>query len=132
MSRSRIGPDPVSCQSCRSKKLRCNRVQPCSNCTSRGITCNFLVPPRRRRIESTSKTHNNAEILERIERLESIVLLSHTSQHAHPARLPPAWSGTADTVTPDIYEQPEKDLEYLENVGTNEDTLVRIHTISLS
>lgn len=32
-------PAPVSCQSCRSKKLKCNRVQPCSNCASRGISC---------------------------------------------------------------------------------------------
>lgn len=29
----------VSCNFCRSKKLKCDRAQPCFNCTSRGIPC---------------------------------------------------------------------------------------------
>jgi hypothetical protein len=125
MSRSRIGPDPVSCQSCRSKKLRCNRVQPCSNCTSRGVTCQFLLSPRRRGIESPSTIQNNAKILKRIERLESLVLSTHGSQNAHLVGLPPTWSGTTETVTPNICEQPEKVFEDLENVGSIEDSPVR-------
>ncbi|PCG95297.1 Transcription factor [Penicillium occitanis (nom. inval.)] len=35
--------DPVSCQSCRKKKLKCDRQQPCSNCRSRRILCNYAV-----------------------------------------------------------------------------------------
>ena len=31
--------DPVSCQFCRAKKLKCDLAQPCSNCRSRGISC---------------------------------------------------------------------------------------------
>ncbi|KAJ9213294.1 transcriptional regulator family: Fungal Specific TF [Paecilomyces variotii] len=31
--------DPVSCQTCRAKKLKCDRNQPCANCTARKITC---------------------------------------------------------------------------------------------
>lgn len=31
--------DPVSCQTCRAKKLKCDRKQPCSNCTARKISC---------------------------------------------------------------------------------------------
>lgn len=30
---------PVSCRFCRTRKLRCNREQPCSNCISRGLPC---------------------------------------------------------------------------------------------
>lgn len=35
--------DPVSCQSCRKKKLKCDRQQPCSNCRSRRIFCNYAA-----------------------------------------------------------------------------------------
>lgn len=35
--------DPVSCQSCRKKKLKCDRQQPCSNCRSRRILCNYAA-----------------------------------------------------------------------------------------
>lgn len=35
--------DPVSCQSCRKKKLKCDRQHPCSNCRSRRILCKYAV-----------------------------------------------------------------------------------------
>jgi hypothetical protein len=31
--------DPVSCQTCRTRKLKCNRQNPCSNCVSRCVDC---------------------------------------------------------------------------------------------
>ncbi|KAL1979611.1 hypothetical protein VTN96DRAFT_5451 [Rasamsonia emersonii] len=31
--------DPVSCQTCRTKKLKCDRQQPCSNCKTRRVPC---------------------------------------------------------------------------------------------
>ncbi|KAL4990745.1 hypothetical protein BDW68DRAFT_153800 [Aspergillus falconensis] len=30
---------PLSCRLCRSKKLRCDRAQPCSNCVQRKVDC---------------------------------------------------------------------------------------------
>ncbi|KAJ5910474.1 transcriptional regulator family: Fungal Specific TF [Penicillium tannophilum] len=33
--------DPVSCDSCRKKKLKCDRSHPCSSCTSRRLDCNY-------------------------------------------------------------------------------------------
>ncbi|EGP86337.1 uncharacterized protein MYCGRDRAFT_43643 [Zymoseptoria tritici IPO323] len=33
--------DPVSCQVCRQKKLKCDRKLPCSNCRSRKVTCEY-------------------------------------------------------------------------------------------
>ncbi|KAJ5894610.1 transcriptional regulator family: Fungal Specific TF [Penicillium taxi] len=33
--------DPVSCESCRKKKLKCNRSIPCSSCIVRNIDCSF-------------------------------------------------------------------------------------------
>lgn len=31
--------EPVSCQFCRTKKLKCSRESPCSNCISRNLEC---------------------------------------------------------------------------------------------
>ncbi|KAH8433906.1 Zn(II)2Cys6 transcription factor [Aspergillus melleus] len=33
--------DPVSCDSCRRKKLKCNRQQPCESCVTRKLTCSY-------------------------------------------------------------------------------------------
>lgn len=33
--------DPVSCESCRKKKLKCNRDLPCSSCAARKIDCQY-------------------------------------------------------------------------------------------
>lgn len=64
--------EPASCQSCRAKKLRCNRTQPCSNCTARGISCTFLVPPHKHK-DAAAPGQSNAELLRRIERLEGLI-----------------------------------------------------------
>ncbi|KAL4909554.1 hypothetical protein BDW74DRAFT_174756 [Aspergillus multicolor] len=34
--------DPVSCESCRKKKLKCDRQQPCGSCLTRRLPCSFL------------------------------------------------------------------------------------------
>lgn len=33
--------DPVSCESCRRKKLKCDRCFPCSSCSTRQLQCNY-------------------------------------------------------------------------------------------
>ncbi|BCR87788.1 Zn(II)2Cys6 transcription factor domain-containing protein [Aspergillus chevalieri] len=33
--------DPVSCELCRRKKLKCNRQQPCSSCATRRLPCSY-------------------------------------------------------------------------------------------
>lgn len=35
--------DPVSCELCRRKKLKCNRQQPCSSCVTRRLACSYAV-----------------------------------------------------------------------------------------
>lgn len=37
---------PTSCVLCRTKKLKCDRAQPCSNCKARNIACSFLETPQ--------------------------------------------------------------------------------------
>ncbi|KAF4633565.1 hypothetical protein G7Y89_g4544 [Cudoniella acicularis] len=133
MQRDRVRPDPVSCQSCRSKKLKCNRVQPCSNCTARGITCNFLVPPQVQ-TDTTSTFHSNAEILARIERLESIVL-KQSGSAGTPSKYTPddtrqqlLYPSSGSVVVSNIHQKRDQDSQLLENVGTREDSL--LHRLS--
>ncbi|KAF2093561.1 hypothetical protein NA57DRAFT_61267 [Rhizodiscina lignyota] len=131
MQRPRTGPDPVSCQSCRSKKLKCNRVQPCSNCAARGVTCNFVVPPQKH-TETTSTIRHNEELLERIERLESIVLQPNSVQARSKYSLdnsrlvtrPAIPQGSDGVVDSDDHHERDQDSQLLENVGTREDLLL--------
>ncbi|KAK8130924.1 hypothetical protein PG984_007362 [Apiospora sp. TS-2023a] len=50
MTMERWGRAAPSCQFCRSKKLKCERSQPCSNCTLRKVGCDYggvdLPPPQ--------------------------------------------------------------------------------------
>ncbi|KAF2966083.1 hypothetical protein GQX73_g7532 [Xylaria multiplex] len=60
---------PLSCTSCRARKLKCDKQSPCRNCERSGSECVF---PARKRIQRPRKT-KNAELLQRLNRLESIV-----------------------------------------------------------
>lgn len=132
MQKSRTRPDPVSCQSCRSKKLKCNRVQPCSNCTARGITCKFLVPPQRQIVTHVT-TRSNVELLARIERLEALIQRTPPSQNPSSHVPDDNYSGRTQVVTPspggvlvvsDTHRSRDADSQLLENVGTREDAVV--------
>lgn len=65
---------PVSCHFCRSRKLRCSRQLPCSNCISRGIDCGLYSPLASIDKPQNSNSHETADILTRLKRLEEIVL----------------------------------------------------------
>jgi len=134
MQKERVRPDPVSCQSCRTKKLKCNRVQPCSNCTARGITCRFLVRPGGQ-TNTTSTPHSNADLLERIARLESMVLKQAESNTAetrsrstfddgHAARQPAHSLSLERDAVSNVHRKRDQESRLLENVGTREDSLV--------
>ncbi|KAI0188416.1 fungal-specific transcription factor domain-containing protein [Astrocystis sublimbata] len=66
---SRQNKPPLSCVSCRSRKLKCDRQDPCRNCVRSHSECVF---PERKRIQRPRK-NKNTELLQRLSRLESIV-----------------------------------------------------------
>ncbi|KAK5631553.1 hypothetical protein RRF57_007267 [Xylaria bambusicola] len=74
---------PLSCTCCRTRKLKCDKQSPCGNCERSGSECVF---PARKRIQRPRKT-KNAELLQRLKRLESIVgrvgLADLESESAH-------------------------------------------------
>ncbi|KAI8629883.1 hypothetical protein F5Y19DRAFT_484325 [Xylariaceae sp. FL1651] len=117
-------PEPLSCQFCRSKKLRCNRAQPCSNCEVRNITCHFLVPPPRIQREQTTATHSNTTLLARIERLESLVLPDKAPGESHSGRQAALTPRFEDAVLSSTHRKGDTDLQLLENIGTREDSLL--------
>lgn len=68
-----------ACLSCRQRKLKCDRKQPCSNCTARSVDC------RQQELQSTSKGISRgitksyeqspgvSDILSRLDRLEAYI-----------------------------------------------------------
>lgn len=72
--RGRAGshPRPVSCGFCRTRKLRCSRIAPCSNCVARGIACDLELPQAQP--SNAPNTSENFEILERLRRLENLLI----------------------------------------------------------
>lgn len=60
---------PLSCTSCRARKLKCDKQDPCHHCVRSKVECVF---PARRRIQRPRKS-TNSELLHRLDRLESIV-----------------------------------------------------------
>ncbi|KAF2451795.1 hypothetical protein P171DRAFT_478819 [Karstenula rhodostoma CBS 690.94] len=124
MPKSRARPDPVSCEFCRTKKLKCSRVQPCSNCVARGITCRFLVPPSRER----SAVPGDSLLLSRIEQLESAIssLQQQLRTENGPTSAPSAQASSdyASYPTSGTHDYDTEDVGYLENIGTRDDTLL--------
>ena len=66
---------PLSCTSCRQRKLKCDRSNPCFACKRSGIDC--VTPkrtrvPRRRQVDTSYKSRDE-ELLRRIGKLEALV-----------------------------------------------------------
>ncbi|KAH7067146.1 fungal-specific transcription factor domain-containing protein [Paraphoma chrysanthemicola] len=64
------GANPRSCVTCRRRKVKCDKKQPCSNCVRAKIECIFPGPGRAPR---KSRKPPDAELLERLRRLEGVV-----------------------------------------------------------
>ena len=62
--------NPRSCVTCRKRKVRCDKIEPCTNCQKAGIECVFPSPGRAPR---RSKKPPDAELLARLRRLEGVV-----------------------------------------------------------
>ncbi|PLB49897.1 hypothetical protein P170DRAFT_445337 [Aspergillus steynii IBT 23096] len=118
MQRRRPRQFPVSCQLCRSMKLKCSRDQPCSNCVARGVTCQRayrgpLTPSSPAQPQSTqSSGPSNAELLTRIQRLEELILQSHSGGIPSPIDMTSRSPALSSHVS-----EGEGDFKWLEGVG---------------
>ncbi|KAK5173531.1 uncharacterized protein LTR77_002212 [Saxophila tyrrhenica] len=136
--------DPVSCESCRKKKLKCSREVPCSNCAARSITCDYGVArpveprPSSKQDELSVLRTDNAAIKARLERLESLVCNGGSPASDAPAELNTrpaktrrllegeALPSPATTVSnandAEVAKEYRGDFQWLEGVGSQENT----------
>ncbi|KAL1596510.1 hypothetical protein SLS60_009157 [Paraconiothyrium brasiliense] len=64
------GLNPRSCVTCRRRKVKCDKKQPCSNCARAKIECVFPGPGRAPR---KSRKPPDGELMDRLRRLEGVV-----------------------------------------------------------
>ena len=64
-------PKPLSCISCRLKKIKCDRFNPCSACLRTSTDC--IQPSRQRLPRGREGGRKNTELLNRLRRLEGLV-----------------------------------------------------------
>ncbi|KAJ9636263.1 hypothetical protein H2201_006242 [Coniosporium apollinis] len=62
--------NPRSCTTCRRRKVKCDKKQPCGNCTKAHIDCIFPAPGRAPR---KPRKPQDAELMDRLRKLEGVV-----------------------------------------------------------
>lgn len=80
---------PLSCYPCRSRKLKCDRSNPCTNCVKREgadtLSCSYATPANRKKSQVQGPTAPD-DMQNRIDRLEGLVLsLMHGGANISPA-----------------------------------------------
>ena len=73
-------PNPRSCVTCRRRKVKCDKKNPCSNCVRARIECVFPGPGRAPR---KSRKPADTELLERLRRLEGVVTSLNAQVEGH-------------------------------------------------
>ncbi|KAF2822360.1 hypothetical protein CC86DRAFT_469750 [Ophiobolus disseminans] len=92
-------PNPRSCVTCRRRKVKCDKRQPCSNCVRAKIECIFPGPGRAPR---KSRKPPDAELLDRLRRLEGVVssLNAQVEEHEQEAAEREERGSTGDASCP--------------------------------
>ncbi|KAF7193838.1 putative transcription factor lepB [Pseudocercospora fuligena] len=128
--------DPVSCQLCRQKKLKCDRQRPCSNCQSRKVACEFKGE-RPLSVDGTTIADEddiraeNKLMKARLQRLEQAVF-GHGDTYQpprNPSITSPVYQNHASskTTTPRAQTEAEvldEDSAWLETMGARVDTVL--------
>ncbi|KAF3024693.1 hypothetical protein E8E15_010111 [Penicillium rubens] len=66
-SKRQTRQDPVSCESCRKKKLKCDRGLPCSSCSARKLECSYGgYGPATTPVQVTSQTYQRPMLDDRV------------------------------------------------------------------
>jgi hypothetical protein len=110
-------PNPRSCVTCRRRKVKCDKKQPCSNCVRAKIECVFPGPGRAPR---KSRKPPDGELLDRLRRLEGVVqtLNAQVEEHEQEAaerESKPASSGCPNSPRASSTVAVDNSVEGLEN-----------------
>lgn len=96
-----------SCVTCRRRKVKCDRKDPCSNCVKNQIECHFPVtgrlPRRRDPAAWKSPTEKQAELLDRLRRLESLVTELAAQVEDRPDKIQSLFTGPLTSATGAIH-----------------------------
>lgn len=65
--------NPRSCVTCRKRKVKCDKLHPCTNCNRAHIECIFPAPGRAPRKARKAGEGRDKELLDRLRRLEGVV-----------------------------------------------------------
>lgn len=96
------GLNPRSCVTCRRRKVKCDKKNPCTNCQKAHIECVFPAPGRAPR---KPRKPQDSELIERLRRLEGVVQsLGVTVQDNEPI-------AEDDKAEEEDEEPPEKETE---------------------
>ncbi|KAF5023476.1 hypothetical protein F66182_4476 [Fusarium sp. NRRL 66182] len=98
----------LSCGSCRQRKLKCDRDEPCSNCVARNVACVYASYPRGR-VAAQRRDARNSDLNDRVQHLEQL-LGSIVSQ------LPPQQQQLATSAISPSIKSPES--RYKTNQGS--------------
>ncbi|KZF25353.1 hypothetical protein L228DRAFT_236458 [Xylona heveae TC161] len=64
----------LSCELCRERKVKCDKLSPCTNCTKTGVSCIPVYRKRRPRGRHVQKVSRNDDLRDRLDRLEAFVM----------------------------------------------------------
>ena len=104
-TRSAIPPkDRLSCKLCQRRKVACDNSEPCSTCRRAGVKCEVAVRQRLPRGRNGGRKRTDAELKQRIGRLEALVT-------SLPADRPPSGVSPSplETQVQPIMQQPTPD-----------------------
>ncbi|KLO81864.1 uncharacterized protein LW93_7023 [Fusarium fujikuroi] len=62
----------LSCSSCRQRKLKCDRDEPCSNCVTRNVSCQYAPWPRGR-VAAQRRDSRQNDLSDRVRHLEQLL-----------------------------------------------------------
>ncbi|KAF5655433.1 hypothetical protein FHETE_11187, partial [Fusarium heterosporum] len=62
----------LSCSSCRQRKLKCDRDEPCSNCVARNVSCQYAPWPRSR-VAAQRRDSKQPDLNDRVRHLEQLL-----------------------------------------------------------
>ncbi|RGP74614.1 hypothetical protein FSPOR_1191 [Fusarium sporotrichioides] len=62
----------LSCSSCRQRKLKCDRDEPCSNCVARNVSCQYAPWPRGR-AAAQRRDNRQTDLNDRVRHLETLL-----------------------------------------------------------
>lgn len=64
---------PISCTHCRQRKIKCDKVHPCSPCQRSSLECVFPERARHPKKKKTGSKATNDELLARLGRMEQLI-----------------------------------------------------------